>query len=90
MQLGCIIVTAFTIAPEGFEASTVPMPSYTVAEREILAWLYPSAGAWLTWAKRERNAEIVRRHAKGETLAALAKELGISEQRVWRIVKRYG
>jgi Mor family transcriptional regulator len=32
----------------------------------------------------------VRRHAEGETLAALAKEYRITEQRIWRIVQRYG
>ena len=67
----------------------VPLPSCAAAEREILAWLYPSSGAWLTWAKRERNAEIVLRRAGGKTLAALAKEFGVTEQRVWRIIQGY-
>lgn len=41
-------------------------------------------------AKTEWNTEIVRRHAEGETLAALAKNYGITEQRVWRIIQRDG
>lgn len=69
---------------------TVPLPSSDVAEREVLAWLYPSPGARLTFEKRERNAEIVRRHASGETLTALAQVFGLTVQRVWDIVQRYG
>ncbi|MCC7205993.1 MAG: helix-turn-helix domain-containing protein [Anaerolineae bacterium] len=41
-------------------------------------------------AKPERNAEIVRRYGAGETLSALAKHFGVSEQRVWRIIRRDG
>jgi Mor family transcriptional regulator len=40
--------------------------------------------------KTRRNSEIVRWHSEGETLAAPAKEFRITEQRVWRIIQRYG
>ncbi|MCC7209382.1 MAG: hypothetical protein IT323_18875 [Anaerolineae bacterium] len=39
-------------------------------------------------AKHERNAKIARRYGAGETLSALAKEFGVSEQRVRYIVMR--
>lgn len=36
--------------------------------------------------RRARDAEIRRRYAAGETAAALAREHGITERHVWRIV----
>jgi Mor family transcriptional regulator len=79
--------------PEGYRASR--LLTADMAEELFLRDLY---WAYVTspivrfrhLAKTERNAEIVRRHSEGETLAALAKESGISEQRVWRIIQRYG
>lgn len=38
-------------------------------------------------AKQDRNQEIRERYASGETLAELAKDYGISEQRVHEIVR---
>jgi Mor family transcriptional regulator len=93
MQLGCTIVTDFTIAPEGYRASR--LLTSDVAEEMFLRDLYQAYAdvpriRLRHLAKAERNTEIVRRHAQGETLAALAKEFGVSEQRVWRLVQRYG
>lgn len=73
----------------GYDAATVPIPSYTVSEWEVLAWLYPAAGIWLTWAKRDRNAEIIRRYRAGESTIALAQEFGVSDRRIRRIIQRY-
>jgi hypothetical protein len=39
-------------------------------------------------AKTERNAEIIRRRRNGETPSLLAREFGITVQRVWYIVRR--
>jgi len=40
--------------------------------------------------KADRNAELIARHAAGETGASLARAYGISEQRVNQIVRRQG
>lgn len=66
-----------------------------MAEERFLRELYSAYAASPTirfrhLAKTKRNAEIVRRHAQGETLVMLADELDISQQRVWRIIQRYG
>jgi Mor family transcriptional regulator len=37
--------------------------------------------------KTDRNAEIIARHAEGETGASLAQVYGISEQRVSQILR---
>ncbi|HEX3053681.1 MAG TPA: helix-turn-helix domain-containing protein [Aggregatilineaceae bacterium] len=38
-------------------------------------------------SKAERNAEIGMRYQQGETISRLAAAFGISEQRVWQIVR---
>jgi Mor family transcriptional regulator len=40
-----------------------------------------------TPTKQERNAEIRQRHAEGELVSDLAKEFGISVQRIHQILK---
>lgn len=40
------------------------------------------------FAKRDRNRAIVRRVAGGESQAAVARELGISAERVRQIIQR--
>ncbi len=84
---------AYCLAPEGYRASR--LLTAELAEELVLRDLYtahaaPSIVRFRHLAKTQRNAEIVRRHEEGETLAALAQEYGVSEQRVWRIVQRYG
>jgi len=37
----------------------------------------------------ERNAEIIRRYQAGESSAGLAREFGVSDRRIRRIVQRY-
>jgi hypothetical protein len=66
-----------------------------LAEAEFLRHLYEAfAEATIVrfrhLARIQRNAEITSRHVHGETLASLAKQFGLSEQRVWRIIQRYG
>ena len=37
----------------------------------------------------ERNTEICTRYAAGETLEAIAQDLGVSHQRVHQIIRRW-
>ncbi len=72
------------MAPEGFQASG--LLTADVAEKTFLRDVYQAyANAprvrFQHLAKAERNAEIVRRYAEGETLLALAKDFDVSEQR---------
>ena len=39
-------------------------------------------------SQRERNAEILRRYEAGESQCALAREYGVTRQRVWAICRR--
>jgi hypothetical protein len=62
-------------------------------EREVLDWMYmdrpkrpPTRYNHLP--AQERNAEIVHRRRNGESLTSLAREFGITVQRVWYIVMR--
>lgn len=40
-------------------------------------------------AKTDRNLEIYQRHQAGESPSLLAKEYGVSEQRIYVIVRRF-
>jgi hypothetical protein len=84
---------SFTLVPEAYRASRLLTAG--LAEELFLRDLYSAYGAFSRirfhhLAKTQRNAEIVRLHSAGETLASLAEEFDISEQRVWRILRRYG
>lgn len=62
-------------------------------EREVLDWMYPNKHArrpmrYNHLPAHERNAEIVHRRRNGESLTTLAREFGITVQRVWYIVAR--
>lgn len=77
--------------PEGYEGFT--LLTYEVAKAHFLRWFYshqpdPLAVSYYHLSKRERNAEIVRRHASGESLTVLAKEFELTVQRAWNIVER--
>ena len=70
--------------PEGFEPYHVHV---------FLLWLYGNSVPSATprndiVAKTARNAEIYRRYQAGESPSALAREYGISEQRIYVIVRK--
>ena len=60
----------------------------------LLKWLYgntrPAAEPLnrLIPAKADRNLEIYQRHLAGESPSLLAKEYGVSEQRIYVIVRQ--
>ncbi len=79
------------IAPEGFEDSS--SASVEKAVRRILRLLYarmelPSeAISDHTPTKEERNAEIYQRYLTGKRAVDLAREYGMSLQRIYKIIR---
>ncbi len=81
------------LAPEGFGNKTVHTLDMAQMEREVLDWMYPDRHErrptrYNHLPAQERNAEIVRRRRNGDSLTSLAREFGITVQRVWYIVRR--
>ena len=84
---------AFHNSPEGFGNKTVHTLDMAQMEREVLDWMYTDRHErrptrYNHLPAQERNAEIVRRRRNGESLTSLAREFGITVQRVWYIVMR--
>ncbi len=79
------------VAPEGFEDSS--SASVEKAVQRILRLLYagmerPSeAVSDYTPTKKERNAEIYQRYLTGERAVDLAREYGMSLQRIYVIIR---
>ena len=83
----------FHNSPEGFGNKTVHTLDMAQMEREVLDWMYMDRPRrrpmrYNHLPAQERNAEIVRRRKNGESLTSLAREFGITVQRVWYIVMR--
>jgi hypothetical protein len=80
-------------SPEGFGNKTVHTLDMPQMECEVLDWMHPDRHArkpmrYNHLPAQERNAEILRRRRDGESLNSLAREFGITVQRVWYIVMR--
>jgi hypothetical protein len=81
------------VAPEGFGNKTVHTLDIAQMEREVLDWMYPGRHErrptrYNHLPAQARNEEIVRRRRNGESLTSLAREFGITVQRVWYILRR--
>ena len=70
------------MTPTGTEHIFVPSPSEAI--RRAISWIYRLPRKL---NRRLRDSIIRARHAAGETLTDLAREFGISPQRVWQIVQ---
>ncbi len=79
------------LAPEGFEDSS--SASVEKAVQRILRLLYagmersPEAVSDYTPPKKDRNAEIYQRYLTGERAVDLAREYGMSLQRIYVIIR---
>src|SRR5688572_9156959 len=87
------ITNHVTLTLTGFGAA--PVPSLNGAIPRVLDRLYasiPLPDKPITLkhvAKAERNAEIRARHTAGESIADLAREYHISDQRVFQILHHH-
>jgi hypothetical protein len=78
--------------PEGLR--DVSLLAYHQAELLFLRWFYadwpePHPTKYNHLSAHERNAKIVRRSRLGESTAALARDFGVSDRRMRRIIQRY-
>jgi Mor family transcriptional regulator len=81
------------VTPTGVGAA--PLPSLDSAIFRVIEQLYwgvpepqmPVTDKHVSHA--ERNAQICHRHTAGETLEVIAREMGLTPQRVHQIVKRW-
>jgi hypothetical protein len=85
--------SVYCLAPERFWNKTVRTLDMAQMEREVLDWMYMDTPRrrptrYNHLSAQGRNAEIVRRRRNGESLTSLAREFGITVQRVWYIVMR--
>ncbi len=67
---------------------TVHGYSVQVAKQWVLASIYAETAVPSGMAIAQRNAAIIRRYTSGEGISELAREYGISPQRVFQIVKK--
>ncbi len=85
-------MTKFTIAPEGFQATSGAYSLHTAVQR-ILALLYPLPKPARPKKKGEmqrdrRNAEIRQRYADGERAILLAEEYGMTLQALYKMLRQ--
>ena len=73
-------VEVHLVAPTRFELIRQPLA-------EVVQWLLFFGGMHRTTDKPSRNELIRKRHTAGEHLSDLAREFGISPQRVYQIVR---
>jgi adenine-specific DNA glycosylase len=52
--------------------------------------IYDEKGGWKHFIKESRNAEIKKLYHKGVATSAIARQFGLSQRSIQRIVKSYG
>ena len=68
-----------------------PMPRFSLedASKGILYQLYKDTPARVYCTKTQRNIELRERYSKGERAHDLAIEYGITEQRIYQIIRNH-
>jgi hypothetical protein len=67
--------------------NTIPYGSIAFAKKVILFVAYFERDNSPKLTIKERNAQICKRYAAGETLSDLACEFGLSPQRIYQIIR---